>query len=196
MIITPLDICARYGNGESLSAIANDLGMNWQAVRYFFLKRRGITRNHKDSGILAGPKISKKTKGKNRGPKSLQTRQKMAEARRGKGKGVSLKPSGYIEITMREHKGKREHRVIIERHLGRPLLADEVVHHKDGDKTNNELSNLEVMTPSAHSILHRKERSYTAEWKAQKSAEMKALYAVGLHPFCAIHKRRRKECLL
>ena len=48
------------------------------------------------------------------------------------------------------------HRAIMEEHLGRRLRPDEVVHHKDGDKTNNDISNLEVLTWSEHSSLHRK----------------------------------------
>jgi hypothetical protein len=36
----------------------------------------------------------------------------------------------------------------MERHLGRELLPKETVHHKDLNKLNNELSNLELWTGS------------------------------------------------
>jgi len=44
----------------------------------------------------------------------------------------------------------REHRYIMEQHLGRPLEKDEIVHHIDGDTLNNNPSNLEVMLKKDH----------------------------------------------
>ena len=51
-----------------------------------------------------------------------------------------------------------EHRLIMERMLKRLLSQNEVVHHKDGNKQNNKIENLQVMTPYEHSLLHCKER--------------------------------------
>jgi hypothetical protein len=46
------------------------------------------------------------------------------------------------------------HRKIASEHLGRPLRPDEVVHHKDEDKLNNDPSNFEIMTAAEHGRLH------------------------------------------
>ena len=48
------------------------------------------------------------------------------------------------------------HRLIIENHLNRYLLDSEIVHHKDGNKHNNNIENLEVMSVQEHSSLHNK----------------------------------------
>lgn len=53
--------------------------------------------------------------------------------------------------------GRHQHRVVMERVLGRPLLKSEIVHHIDGDKKNNNPLNLQVMTQSEHCKLHFRE---------------------------------------
>lgn len=44
-----------------------------------------------------------------------------------------------------------EHRLVVAKILDRPLRRNEIVHHKDGNRPNNELENLELMTLNQHS---------------------------------------------
>jgi len=43
-----------------------------------------------------------------------------------------------------------QHRYVIQESLGRPLLAHESVHHKNGDKMDNRLENLELWKKRSH----------------------------------------------
>lgn len=66
----------------------------------------------------------------------------------------------YVELYMPDHPMSskdgyiREHRFIMAQHLGRLLEPWEDVHHIDGNKLNNDISNLEVLTRSEHTKLH------------------------------------------
>ncbi len=46
------------------------------------------------------------------------------------------------------------YRAVMEAKLGRELTPDEVIHHVDGDRTNDDPANLELMTQRTHSRLH------------------------------------------
>lgn len=79
-------------------------------------------------------------------------------------KGGRFKNNGYMWIKKPEHPRADshgyilEHIVIAEKSLGRSLLPNEIVHHKDEDGTNNSPRNLKVMTRSDHNCLHRRKK--------------------------------------
>ncbi len=75
---------------------------------------------------------------------SRATTQQRADMLRDRGEGR----------TYRKRNGRHEHRVVAERMLGRTLRKGEVVHHIDGDKRNNDPSNLAVMTQGQHMREH------------------------------------------
>lgn len=54
--------------------------------------------------------------------------------------------------------GKRyrvlEHRYLLEQHLGRKLTRTEHIHHVNGDKLDNRVENLEVMSQAEHNRHH------------------------------------------
>lgn len=77
--------------------------------------------------------------------------------------GRRINKQGYVEIwnPKNENSNKKgyvlEHRLVMSEYIGRPLRKDEIVHHIDRNKRNNNISNLELMTNNEHSIQHEKE---------------------------------------
>ena len=68
------------------------------------------------------------------------------KATRGKGNGVYTDSHGYVhEYDPVRHKFVRQHRLVMERMLGRPLEKWEKVHHKLGKRHENEPENLELL---------------------------------------------------
>ncbi len=66
---------------------------------------------------------------------------------------------GYRWLYVTENgrkRARREHRVVVESHIGRRLEPWEIVHHKDGNPANNCLENLEIVEFGAHTTAHHK----------------------------------------
>jgi len=74
--------------------------------------------------------------------------------------GEYITSSGYKKILKKGHPLSDrdghifEHRYVVCEKYGTGALIDRVVHHIDGDKLNNNIENLEIMTMSEHTKHH------------------------------------------
>lgn len=78
--------------------------------------------------------------------------------------------NGYIAILMRDHPDAvkpnfyvLEHRLVMEKKIGRRLLKSEIVHHINGDKHDNRVKNLVITSRSEHTTHHNNIR-----WSSRK----------------------------
>lgn len=78
--------------------------------------------------------------------------------------GKKMHRSGYVYVYVPDHpyKGKYgyvfEHRLVMEKHIGRYLKPSEHIHHINGVKTDNLIENLQILSNSEHSKLESNKR--------------------------------------
>lgn len=75
--------------------------------------------------------------------------------------GSFIDRDGYVVLapSLRIGKSKKEHRVVAERAIGKPLAAKHPVHHHDEDRSNNANANLVICESLGyHKTLHARMR--------------------------------------
>lgn len=71
--------------------------------------------------------------------------------------GLCVRDDGRCVINCRDGSLLFFYRGLMAAHVGRLLRRDEIVHHKNGDPSDDRIENLEVMSRAEHINLHRLE---------------------------------------
>lgn len=120
---------------KSMSQIAKELG-TWRNTVDNWIKRHGITPKPRGYDEKTHGRVGRYM---SRGYVYVHT----------PGHPKNYRRNGRCRYVM-------EHRLVMERHLGRLLRSDEIVHHKNGKRDDNRIENLQLM--SSHSE-HRSEHT-------------------------------------
>lgn len=125
-----------YESGKSMAEIGVSIGITPSGVRKYFVKY-GINRRGNADFFRFDPTKAPNWKG-----------------------GRRIANNGYIEVFCPDHPNANvrrcvyEHQIVMEQHIGRYIRKGEVVHHIDGNKTNNDISNLLLLSNADHAKLH------------------------------------------
>lgn len=132
-------------------------------------KRRSKEFREKCRIRQTGIKLSEKTKQKmslaHRGDKNYFFGKKHTEETKNKLKKINWKggkvfdkKNGYMLIYDLNSKLKNkyipEHRLIMEKHLGRKLKSKEIIHHINENRLDNRIDNLQITTRAEHLKIH------------------------------------------
>lgn len=85
-------------------------------------------------------------------------------------KGGWVTKEGYKRVF-----NKMEHRTVMESYMGRKLTKHEHVHHLNGNKLDNRIENLSILSPSPHGEYHAKQFN---DWKKMYQARISDLESI------------------
>jgi len=88
-------------------------------------------------------------------------------------------PARYVANSYRNggQQHIRLHRFVMEQHIGRKLLRSEHVHHINGNREDNRIENLALVSASAHAKIH-----MTAEKARMMRSKVENIYRGGSRP--------------
>jgi hypothetical protein len=97
----------------------------------------------------------------------------------GRWKGGRTRSKGYVVVLVGANRYVSEHRRTAEKLLGRPLHANEQVHHRNGNRADNRPENLAVLDKRVHAELHSARRRQRHDLRLPGEANFEITCACG-----------------
>lgn len=157
-------------NKKSMPQLAHELNVSRSAIRHWLkihkissrpiggaynLKKKWLINEYtKKRKYIC--EISKETGVSNRTISKYLKSYGIRVSRKKRVKKFIVNEQGYIYVWKPNHSNSTKrgyiflHRYLMSKKLQRPLKKYEIVHHKDGDRKNNKLSNLELLNTKLH----------------------------------------------
>lgn len=142
-----------WGDGLSVRDISKKTGLSQSGINHL-MTVYGIERRTLSEAVRHARSVKKSSYFGRKQTKEEIEKRVTTRKRNHKPIGVADNGRGYLRYTVGNNAGRLVHVVIMEDHIGRRLLPNECVHHINGDKTDNRLENLQLMTFGEHSSLH------------------------------------------
>lgn len=169
--LTDGEISNLYIDGRSANEIGYLIGETPRSILLAIKRKNICIRRDSEGKKIAGSrvgfkiKISKASSGRKCPEHVKETlRNNIGPLNANWGGGKTIGGGGYIQYTASPYNGLKskqpEHRVLVARKYGWGAIKGMHIHHIDGNKQNNSLCNLRIMTPSDHMKLHAEERKW------------------------------------
>lgn len=163
-------IVSEYESGKTLADLQELFDVPARTIHSWFVKLKIPRRS---VGVPHGYEFSEERNQKLRKPRgemALSAREKLSESRKCHYDGMNgyghtkAHNGGYVCVYCPDHPHAHQdgyvmlHTILMERHIGRFLESDEVVHHINHDRSDNRIENLLLMKKKDHMSMHMKER--------------------------------------
>lgn len=158
--------------GKSLKEIGDICGVAFQTVHKWMKKNNIQTRDYGTKGMkFPGRTLTQEQKDH---LSQVHTGKKMSEETKKKishtlvSKGIKSGPNnnnwkggrwtdkyGYVWVWVNQKRGAvKEHRYVMEQHIGRILKSVEHIHHINRKRDDNRIINLEIVSNYEHALIH------------------------------------------